>query len=113
MNVLEARQWLEELPGIGPKTSAAVISFSNLHRKALPVDSHHFRVAWRLGIIEERLGEAKTNRVLVSILPINFTAQDVYDHRQVMRHWQKICFHILLDCKVCTLLDICPVGQLF
>lgn len=69
MEVPIARQWLEALPGVGPKTSAAVLSFSTLRAKALPVDSHHFRVAVRLGIIEAKIGEAKANRVLESLLP--------------------------------------------
>ena len=41
--VAEARAWLESLPGVGPKTSAAVLSFSNLRGRALPVDSHGLR----------------------------------------------------------------------
>jgi endonuclease-3 len=49
--VTEARHWLERLPGVGPKTSAAVLAFSRLHRRALLVDSHHYRVAARLGLI--------------------------------------------------------------
>ena len=49
--VTEARAWLETLPGVGPKTSAAVLSFSELRGIALPVDSHHHRVAQRLGLI--------------------------------------------------------------
>lgn len=112
MNVSDARQWLEALPGVGPKTSAAVISFSTLRGKALPVDSHHFRVAHRLGIIEEKLGEAKANRVLESMLPQSFTAQEVYDHHQVMmRHGQNICFHHKPACADCVLLDLCPTGK--
>ena len=112
MEVSSARRWLEELPGVGPKTSAAVISFSSLRGKALPVDSHHFRVAVRLGIIEEKIGEAKANRVLEEMLPDYFTAQDVYDNHQVMmRHGQKICFHHRPDCEHCVLLDLCPTGQ--
>lgn len=47
MSVDEARGWLEAIPGIGPKTSAAVLSFSTLRMPALPVDSHHHRVAQR------------------------------------------------------------------
>jgi endonuclease-3 len=112
MDVADARRWLEELPGVGPKTSAAVISFSSLRGKALPVDPHHFRVAVRLGIIEEKIGEAKANRVLEAMLPSYFTAQEMYDHHQVMmRHGQKICFHHRPDCNHCVLLDICPTGQ--
>lgn len=112
MEVPAARQWLEELPGVGPKTSAAVLSFSNLRGKALPVDSHHFRVAVRLGIIEAKIGEAKAHRVLEDLLPPEFTAQEVYDNHQIMmRHGKKICFHHRPDCKNCVLLDICATGK--
>lgn len=112
LEVPVARQWLEALPGVGPKTSAAVMSFSTLRAKALPVDSHHFRVAVRLGIIEAKIGEAKANRVLESLLPPYFSAQDVYDNHQIMmRHGQKTCFHHHPDCGRCVLLDICPTGK--
>ena len=112
MEVIAARKWLEDLPGVGPKTSAAVLSFSNLRAKALPVDSHHFRVAVRLEIIDAKIGEAKANRVLENLLPSDFSAQEMYDNHQVMmRHGQKVCFHFKPDCKDCVLLDICPTGQ--
>lgn len=110
--VSAARQWLETLPGVGPKTSAAVISFSNLRGKALPVDSHHFRVVVRLGIIEAKLGEGKAHHVLESLLPEDFTAQDVYDHHQVvMKHGKNVCFYKDPDCRNCVLLDLCPTGK--
>ena len=113
MNVSDARNWLEDLPGVGPKTSAAVISFSSLRGKALPVDSHHFRVAHRLGIIEEKIGEGKANRVLEAMLPASFTSQEMYDHHQVMmRHGQKVCFYQKPDCEHCVVLDLCPTGQM-
>jgi endonuclease III len=112
MEVGVARRWLEDLPGVGPKTSAAVISFSSLRGRALPVDSHHFRVAVRLGIIDEKIGEAKANRVLEAMLPPEFSAHDVYDHHQVMmRHGQKVCHYRGPDCKNCVLLDLCPTGR--
>lgn len=59
MDVTAARKWLEELPGVGPKTSAAVLSFSSLRAKALPVDSHHFRVAVRWGLSMLKLAKEK------------------------------------------------------
>jgi endonuclease-3 len=112
MEVSDARKWLEELPGVGPKSSAAVMSFSSLRAKALPVDSHHFRVAVRLGIIDAKIGEGKANRVLENLLPPEFNAQQVYDNHQVMmRHGQKVCFHYRPNCPGCVLLDICPTGQ--
>lgn len=112
MEVRLARQWLEELPGVGPKTSAAIMSFSTLRAKALPVDSHHFRVAVRLSIIDAKIGEAKANRVLENLLPPHFTAQEVYDNHQVMMlHGQRLCFHYHPDCTRCVLLDLCPTGK--
>jgi endonuclease-3 len=112
MEVAAARQWLEALPGVGPKTSAAVLSFSTLRAKALPVDSHHFRVAVRLGIIDAKISEAKAHHMLEGLLPPHFTAQEVYDNHQVMmRHGQKVCFHHRPDCERCVLLDRCPTGK--
>ena len=112
MPVADARKWLEDLPGVGPKSSAAVLSFSNMRAKALPVDSHHFRVAVRLGIIEAKIGEGKANRVLENLLPPDFTAQEMYDNHQVMmRHGQQICHHYKPECTRCVLLDLCPTGQ--
>ncbi len=112
MDAAAARVWLEALPGVGPKTSAAVLSFSTLRGRALPVDSHHFRVAVRLGIILEKIGEGKANRVLEELLPDDFSAQDVYDnHQLMMKHGQKVCTHHRPACESCVLLDICPTGQ--
>ena len=113
IEVETARRWLESLPGVGPKPSAAVMSFSTLRAKALPVDSHHFRVAVRLGIIEEKIGEGKANRVLETLLPDDFSSQDVYDnHQLMMKHGQKTCTHFRPDCMHCRLVDICPTGKI-
>src|SRR5690606_7256789 len=42
-----ALAWLDTLPGVGPKTGAAVLNYSTLHRRALVVDTHYRRVAQR------------------------------------------------------------------
>ena len=66
MSVVDARAWLEAIHGIGPKTSAAVLLFSTLRMAALPVDSHHHRVAQRLGLIGPTVGkECKIGRAHV------------------------------------------------
>ncbi len=67
--VEDAREWLERLPGVGPKTSAAVLSFSVLRRPALPVDSHHHRVAARTGLIPPNLSVGPSHRALAAQLP--------------------------------------------
>ncbi len=110
--VAQARAWLETLNGVGPKTSAAVISFSSLRGKALPVDSHHHRVAARLGLIPERMAVGPAHRILEAQLPVEWDAQQVYDNHQVlMRHGQKICTWRMPQCAACVVLDLCPYGQ--
>ena len=112
MPVTEARAWLESLPGVGPKTSAAVLSFSSLRARALPVDSHHHRVAQRLGIIPETLAVGPSHKVMEAMLPEDWDAQAVYDHHEVlMLHGQRVCHFRAPACTRCVLLDLCPTGQ--
>lgn len=112
LTVEEARAWLERLPGVGPKTSAAVLSFSTLRRPALPVDSHHHRVAVRAGLIPPSLPVGPSHRVLEAQLPSDWDAQQIYDNHEVlMLHGQRCCFHRKPACARCPLLDLCPAGQ--
>ena len=100
------------MPGIGPKTSAAVLSFSSLRRRALPVDSHHHRVAQRLGLIPANLAVGPAHRVMEAMLPEEWNAQQVYDHHEVlMLHGQKVCHFRAPRCTGCAVLDLCPTGQ--
>ncbi len=112
MPVIEAREWLEDLPGIGPKTSAAVLLFSNLRRPALPVDSHHHRVAARLALIPANVGVGPAHALLEAQLPPDWSAQLVYDnHESLMLHGQKVCFPRGPKCGRCVVLDLCPFGR--
>jgi endonuclease-3 len=110
--VREARDWLESIPGIGPKTSAAVLLFSRLRMPALPVDSHHHRVAQRLGLIPGTLAVGPAHRVLEAQLPEEWGARQVYDnHEALMLHGQRCCFYRSPACHRCPVLDLCPTGQ--
>ena len=112
LTVEAARAWLERLPGIGPKTSAAVLSFSTLRRPALPVDSHHHRVAVRTGLIPPSLAVGPSHRALEALLPPEWDAQQVYDNHEVMMlHGQRCCFLQSPACGRCVLLGLCPTGQ--
>ena len=112
LSVPDARAWLERLPGVGPKTSAAVLSFSTLRRPALPVDSHHHRVAQRLGLIGPKVAVGPSHDLLAAQLPADWSAQQVYDNHEVlMLHGQRCCFHANPACGRCVLLDVCPTGQ--
>ena len=73
----KAHTWLQSLPGAGPKISAAVRSFSTLRARALPVDSHHHRVAARIGLVPENLAVGPSHQVLEAQLPPEWNAQQV------------------------------------
>ncbi|MEJ7810149.1 MAG: hypothetical protein WKG32_06980 [Gemmatimonadaceae bacterium] len=110
--VREARSWLEGLPGVGPKTSAAVLLFSRLHMPALPVDSHHHRVAVRLALIPATVPVGPAHRLLEAQLPEGWSAQQVYDnHEALMFHGQRCCYPRAPECGRCPVLELCPYGQ--
>jgi endonuclease-3 len=112
MPVAEARAWLESISGVGRKTSAATLLFSTLRIPAMPVDSHHHRVAQRLGLIGPKVSEANSHAILESYLPPGWDAQQVYDHHEAfMFHGQKCCYFSGPACGRCVVLDVCPFGQ--
>ncbi|MCJ2068071.1 Fe-S cluster assembly protein HesB [Methylobacterium sp. J-030] len=113
MEVEAARAWLQAIPGVGPKTSAAVLSFSTLRMPALPVDSHHHRVAQRLGLIGPRVDVGPAHPILRAQLPADWSAQDLYDNHEVlMLHGQQVCHHGKPACGRCVLVDLCPSAKL-
>lgn len=112
ISVKEARAWLEQLTGVGPKTSAAVLAFSTLRRRALPVDSHHHRVAVRTGLIPAKVSVGPSHKILEAQLPTDWSAQQVYDNHEVlMLHGQQCCHYRGPKCDRCVILDLCPHGQ--
>ncbi len=109
MEVETARRWLEKLPGVGPKTSAAVLSFSVLRMPALPVDSHHHRVAQRLALIGASVDVGPSHPILRAQLPADWDAQQLYDNHEIlMLHGQKVCHFRRPACDRCPLTDLCP-----
>lgn len=112
MPVPAARAWLESLAGVGPKTSAATLLFSSLRIAAMPVDSHHHRVAQRLALIGPKIGTEAAHSLLEALLPAGWDAQQVYDHHEaLMFHGQKCCYFHTPACGRCVMLDQCPFGQ--
>lgn len=112
LSVPEARTWLEALTGVGPKTSAAVLCFSTLRRPALPVDSHHHRVAARTGLVGPKVPVGPSHALLAAQLPEDWSAQQVYDNHEVlMLHGQKCCYYRNPACDRCPIVDLCPFGQ--
>ena len=87
MTDAEARAYLISLPGVGPKTAAIVLCFA-MGRNVLPVDTHVFRVAWRLGLIDKKIGEAKAHDALQAQIAPDMTFRF---HMALIQHGRKIC----------------------
>jgi endonuclease-3 len=105
------RAWLEQFPGVGPKTSGAVVNFSTLRRRALCVDSHHLRVAQRLCIVP-RADAATTEERLMRLVPETWDAAMLDEHHSLVKlHAQTLCTFAEPKCENCPLLKICPTGQ--
>lgn len=107
MPVDEARAWLQALPGVGPKTASIVLCFA-FGQGAIPVDTHVYRVSWRLGWIPETLGEAKAHDVLLA----QVAPEDAFRfHTALIQHGRKVCQAPLPRCSECVLTDQCAWYQ--
>jgi endonuclease-3 len=105
------RQWLEQFEGVGAKTSAAVVNFSTLRRRALCVDSHHLRVTQRLKLTP-RADAAMTEERLMRLIPDSWDAAMLDEHHSLIKvHGQTLCTFSEPRCKGCPLVGMCPTGQ--
>ena len=105
----EAKAWLRRLPGIGPKTAAIILCFS-LGMPAMPVDTHIYRVARRLGLIGPKVTAEKAHDLLEPMVaPEGVFAFHVY----LIRHGRQVCKAQRPACERCVLAWGCPSRQLF
>ncbi len=112
MDVPAARKRLAEIPGVGAKSTAAILNFSRLQMPALVVDMHHLRVAARLGIVPAKATLEKGAKILQSYLPADYNGQQVFDnHQGFMRHGQKVCHWRGPNCGACVVRDHCDYFQ--
>ena len=103
MDTEEARRFLLGLPGIGPKCAAIVLCFA-LGRPVIPVDTHVFRVSWRLGLIPRSIGEAKAHQALEAMVPPELVYRF---HVALIRHGRALCKAQRPLCAQCPLTDLC------
>jgi endonuclease-3 len=101
--VEEAKSWLTEIKGVGPKTAAIVLLFS-MGRPAFPVDTHVHRVTKRLGLIGPRVSREKAHIELERLVP-----PDAYYafHLNLIRHGRQMCTSRKPRCQDCPLQDLC------
>lgn len=99
----KAIAWLENLPGVGPKTAAIVMCFA-FGRAAIPVDTHVARVSKRLGLIPEAMTDAVAHRVLREQVPPDLAFAF---HTILIQHGRIVCQAKKPACAVCRVAGEC------
>ncbi len=103
MDVEQAKGWLTDNKGIGPKTAAIILLFA-LDMPAFPVDTHVHRVSGRIGLIGDKTSREKAHDDLERILP-----EELYYpfHINLIRHGREVCESRRPRCEICVVSDLC------
>ncbi len=107
MSVDEARNWLTNFNGVGPKTAAIVLCFS-LGMPAFPVDTHLYRVTGRIGLRPEKMTVEQAHPHLESVFP----PETYYAaHLNIIRLGREICTARKAMCEKCPIKKLCDYGS--
>ncbi|MDQ3041703.1 MAG: endonuclease III [Acidobacteriota bacterium] len=102
----EARDYLQDFRGIGPKTVACTLLFA-CHKEVFPLDTHIFRVLKRMGILPEKITDAKAHRLLDELVP---SGKFYSLHVNLIRLGRRICRPREPLCEQCPLIEYCDYG---
>jgi len=109
MPLPEAKAWLRQLPGIGPKSAGIVLSFS-LGMPAMAIDTHIFRVCQRLGLIGPKVNADKAHDLMEEAVE----SEQVFTfHIGFITHGRQICKAQRPLCSECVLAFACPSRDQF
>jgi endonuclease-3 len=95
--------YLLSLPGVGPKTASVVMLFS-FQMPFMPVDTHVYRVSWRLGLIPDKASLKDAQKILEIITP---PEKYLSLHINLIKHGRHICRARNPLHDQCTLRYIC------
>lgn len=94
---------LTKLPGVGRKTANVVLAFA-FGQAAMPVDTHVFRVAHRLGLVKDAPTPEAVEKQLVAHFPKEYISKA---HHWLLLHGRYICVARKPKCEECPLTSIC------
>ncbi len=99
----QAWHYLQNMPGVGPKTAACVLMF-NLGRAIMPLDTHVFRTSRRLGLIGPKVSVDQAHTIFAKMTPPEW----VYPlHVNLIRHGRQVCHAQRPTCGLCPLYKAC------
>ena len=102
----DVERYLTTLPGVARKTALCVMLFT-LDRDVLPVDTHVWRVAQRLGLAPKGAWSEARGRKLEARVPAGLRASL---HVTLIAHGREVCRAPKPDCGGCVLADQCPTA---
>lgn len=94
---------LQTLPGVGRKTANVVASVA-FGQSRMPVDTHVFRVANRIGLTNNSKTPLQTEETLVRHLPADVVSRA---HHWLILHGRYVCQARKPQCDACGVADIC------
>jgi endonuclease III len=102
--LMQARNYLTALPGVGRKTAACVLLFAyGLHD--VPVDTHVSRVGTRLGLLRKG---APFEELHDEMLALSAPGEELELHVNLLRHGRRTCHARKPACGECALGRMCP-----
>ena len=97
--VPDDRKKLTDLPGVGNKT-AAVVLMAAYGQDYIPVDTHVFRLAHRIGMVDGAGTADETEAQLSTIIPDN---EKGHVHHLLIWHGRRMCAARKPNCDACPL----------
>jgi len=108
METDEVEQYLTSLPGVARKTALCVMLYT-LGRDVLPVDTHVWRVAQRLGLAPAGQWSEARGRILEAAVPGELRGSL---HVTMIAHGRRACRARAPICESCMLVDLCPTADI-
>ncbi len=94
---------LQTLPGVGRKT-ANVVEAVAFRKPAMPVDTHVFRVANRIGLVTDAKTPLETEKQLVKNIPAEILSTA---HHWLILHGRYVCMARKPKCEECGIRAYC------
>lgn len=91
------------IPGVGRKTANVMLAVA-FDKPAMPVDTHVFRVANRIGLTDNSKTPLETERELVKYIPSELLSKA---HHWLILHGRYICVARRPKCEICSLSPWC------
>ncbi|MBR5911451.1 MAG: endonuclease III [Bacteroidales bacterium] len=94
---------LQKLPGVGRKTANVMMAVA-FDQPAMPIDTHVFRVANRIGLTKNSKNVLETEKTLVAHLPKAVISKA---HHWLILHGRYVCLARKPKCETCGITAIC------